>query len=118
LFDLDHVLTYSKDDLERAKRDLTEARDILFGFGAYLNLDFMKKLLTNRVTGKAMDKISAGDIRAQFLAWLNEFRLFQEAMDRIAGGTRTPGLNGQKARPEYGLFGCGCWPGLLLDFPA
>jgi hypothetical protein len=85
LFDLDHVLTYSKDDLERAKRDMTEARDILLGFGSYLNPDFIKKLLTNRVTGKLMDKISAGDIRAQFLASLNEFRLFKEAMGRIHG---------------------------------
>jgi hypothetical protein len=81
--DLDHVLAYSKDDLQRAKRDLLEAREILLAFGVFLNPQYLKTLFTNRITGKFMDKLNVADIRAQFLTRLNEFRLFQEAIDRV-----------------------------------
>jgi hypothetical protein len=84
-FDLDRVLAYSKSDLERAKRDLQETDTILFVFGVFLNPQYLKTLLTNRITGKAMDKVSIADLRAQSLTKLNEFRLFQEAIARVRG---------------------------------
>lgn len=84
LIDPDEVLAYSQGDLQRAKRDLVEARSILIVLSIYLNPSFLKTLLTyNRRTGKVFEKVEPSDIRERALAGLKTFRLFNEAFDRV-----------------------------------
>jgi len=84
VIDPEHVFAYSKADLERAKRDLLEARAIIVGLGIFLNPAFLKSLLSkNRRTGKAFEKVDPAEMQTTALALLNKYQLFQEALAEV-----------------------------------
>jgi hypothetical protein len=75
--DLSSVYLYSKGDLERALRDLNEAREIVFEFDVLLD-PLMKHGILGVVT-----KFDPDWLRAEVFRRLSARRLFHEALDRI-----------------------------------
>jgi len=83
LIDPANVLGYSMSDLDRAKRDLLEARSIIMSLGFFLDPHFIKGLFSkNRITGPVFEKVELAEIQAGALASLNSSGLFREALNR------------------------------------
>jgi hypothetical protein len=77
-FDAQHVLGYTKTDLERALRDLMDAVDTVSLFENYLDPTFSRTPLAHAVA-----KENPKEIRDEIFRRLNEKRLFREALARI-----------------------------------
>lgn len=97
-FDSAHVFGYSKADLERAKKDLIEAKDVLFECEFYLNPTNSRSMLSRLAKGE--DPVW---IRAEILRRLNDRRLFREALDRIRADRKsTPPQPSESPQPKPG----------------
>jgi hypothetical protein len=79
-FDNSEVLAYSKDDLTRALRDLSESEETITALEVYLDPSMVLSILVLMGTPSTRDKI-----RAHMLQKLNGLRLFREALDRTIG---------------------------------
>jgi hypothetical protein len=77
LFDDSEILAYSKSDLERALRDLKEAKEILEHLSDYLDPSLPAFFLRNFPEKQPLTK---EQLRAEILKNLNEKRLFCEAL--------------------------------------
>lgn len=92
LYALDHseIFTFSKDDLERTKRDLGEAVGMLVMFQVYLN---------PRYPDDALPKDFYLGTRAQALDELSKLRLFREALERARDTKNNPQANSSPHKP-------------------
>jgi hypothetical protein len=85
-FDPSQIFAYSKDDLERALRDLEEASEALFLFEYYANPTLSRSALGDLVARRW----EPDSVRADVLRRLNERRLFREALARIRADRQKP----------------------------
>jgi hypothetical protein len=99
-FDPEHILAYSKGDLERALRDLEEASETLFLFEYYVNPATSRTALGD-LSPRRWDPDS---VRDHILTQLYEKRLFREALARIENAgrqsTQTPPIQSPSKEPD------------------